>query len=110
MRFVINQKLLSIAGKYFIKDELGNDAFVVKGNFSLPRKYRVYDMQNNEIVRIKKRMFRLLPRFDYYKEIRWFAMQNANSLLSRSMSFSASTCKSKARFSPSTTRLSATAS
>ena len=29
MRFVINQKLLSIAGKYFIKDELGNDAFVV---------------------------------------------------------------------------------
>ena len=67
MRFVINQKLLSIAGKYFIKDELGNDAFVVKGNFSLPRKYRVYDMQNNEIVRIKKRMFRLLPRFDYYK-------------------------------------------
>lgn len=24
-------------------------------------------MQNNEIVRIKKRMFRLLPRFDYYK-------------------------------------------
>ncbi len=67
MRFVINQKLLSIAGKYFIKDELGNDAFVVKGNFSLPRKYRVYDMQDNEIVRIKKRMFRLLPRFDYYK-------------------------------------------
>ena len=67
MRFVINQKLLSIAGKYFIKDELGNDAFVVKGNFSFPRKYRVYDMQNNEIVRIKKRMFRLLPRFDYYK-------------------------------------------
>lgn len=38
MRFVINQKLLSIAGKYFIKDELGNDAFVVKGNFSLPQK------------------------------------------------------------------------
>ena len=104
MRFVINQKLLSIAGKYFIKDELGNDAFVVKGNFSLPRKYRVYDMQNNEIVRIKKRMFRLLPRFDYYKG------DTMVCYAKRSMSFSESTCKSKARFSPSTTRLSATAS
>ena len=41
MRFVINQKLMSIAGKYFIKDELGNDAFVVKGNFSLPKIPRV---------------------------------------------------------------------
>lgn len=67
MRFVINQKILSIAGKYFIKDEQGNNVFVVKGNFALPRKYRVYDMQDREIVRIKKRMFRLLPRFDFYK-------------------------------------------
>lgn len=110
MRFVINQKLLSIAGKYFIKDELGNDAFVVKGNFSLPRKYRVYDMQNNEIVRIKKRMFRLLPRFDYYKGDAMVCYAKRKVPLSRNMSFSASTCKSKARFSPTTTRLSATAS
>lgn len=87
MRFVINQKLLSIAGKYFIKDELGNDAFVVKGNFSLPRKYRVYDMQNNEIVRIKNVCSVCFRASITIREIRWFAMQNANSLLSRSMSF-----------------------
>lgn len=42
MRFVINQKLLSIAGKYFIKDELGNDAFVVKGNFASVNKGTLY--------------------------------------------------------------------
>ena len=110
MRFVINQKLLSIAGKYFIKDELGNDAFVVKGNFSFPRKYRVYDMQNNEIVRIKKRMFRLLPRFDYYKGDTMVCYAKRKFSFKPNMSFSASTCKSKARFSPTTTRLSATAS
>lgn len=67
MRFVIKQKIVSIAGKYFIKDESGNDVFLVKGNLALPRKYRVYDMQKNEVVRIKKRMFRLLARFDFYK-------------------------------------------
>ena len=60
MEFIVNQKLVSLTGKYFIKDKSGNDVFVVKGSFSLPRKFRVFDMQGKEIVCVKKRMFRLL--------------------------------------------------
>ena len=67
MEFIVNQKLVSLTGKYFIKDKSGNDVFVVKGSFSLPRKFRVFDMQGKEIVCVKKRMFRLLERFDFYE-------------------------------------------
>lgn len=80
MEFVVKQKLVSLTGKYFINDKEGNDVFLVKGSFSLPRKFRVYDMQGKEIVCVKKRMFRLLKRFDFYEGgEKKFVMQSKNS-------------------------------
>lgn len=67
MRLIIKQKVVSVAGKYFIKDREDRDVYVVKGSYTFPKKYRVFDMQDREIVKIKKKFFRIFfATFDFF--------------------------------------------
>lgn len=73
MRLIIKEKIISLSGKYYIKDREGNDKFLVKGNFALPRKFRIYDAATEkEIIMIKKRMFRfnIFASFRFYVDNR----------------------------------------
>lgn len=67
MRLIVKQKIVSLAGKYFIKDRDDNDVYVVKGSYFFPKKYWITDMQEKEIIKIKKKMFRLFATFDFYQ-------------------------------------------
>jgi Uncharacterized conserved protein len=64
MRLVIKEKIISITGKYFIKDREGNDVFEVKGNFGIMKKFKIFDMQQNLIIQIKRKL-RFMATFDF---------------------------------------------
>lgn len=80
MRFVVKEKLISISGKYYIKDENDKDVYVVKGSFSIPKKYRVFDMSGKEIIKVKKRLFRIFATVDF--------IQNDNIICTAKRKFS----------------------
>jgi uncharacterized protein YxjI len=46
MRYVVRQKIFSLGDSFTIKDEGGNDIFVVRSQFlSLGHKLRIYDLR-----------------------------------------------------------------
>ncbi len=70
MRFVVRQKVFAFGDNFAIKDEIGNDCYMVKGKvFALGNKLRIYDMQGQELVYIEQKLFRFLPEYSiYYKD------------------------------------------
>lgn len=60
----IKQKLLSLAEQFKVKDAHGNDVYYVEGSFfKIPKTFTIYNMQDEEIARIKKKVFAFLPKF-----------------------------------------------
>ena len=48
MKLIIKNKLVTVGGSSFVKDENDNDKFVVKGKiFSITHKKKIYDMNGN---------------------------------------------------------------
>lgn len=67
MRYVMKQKLFSWADDFAIKDEAGNDVFLVDGKaFSLMKQFSFQDMTGKELAAIK-REFSLGATYDIYK-------------------------------------------
>ncbi|MBN1916472.1 MAG: LURP-one-related family protein [Verrucomicrobia bacterium] len=67
MRYVLKQKLLSLASDFVIRDADARDVFFVKGRvFSLGAKLSFQDMQGNEIVFIKQRLLAWRPTYEIY--------------------------------------------
>jgi uncharacterized protein YxjI len=65
MKYSIKQKFFSLADSFTIKDDRGNDAFIVKGKFfSFRKKLRFMDMSDKELCLIQQRLFKLLPQYD----------------------------------------------
>lgn len=58
MRLIVKEKIISLTGKYFIKDTNDNEVYEVKGSFSMPKKFYIRDMDGKEVITIKKRFFR----------------------------------------------------
>lgn len=64
MRYVIRQRIFSIGDKFTIKDEAGEDIYVVQGQWlSIGKKLRIYDMGGNELCYIEQQVFRLMPEY-----------------------------------------------
>lgn len=60
----IKQKLLSLAEQFKVKDAHGNDVYYVEGSFfKIPKTFTIYNMQDEEIARITKKVFAFLPKF-----------------------------------------------
>ena len=62
MKLYIKQKVFSWGDKFTVKDEAGNDTYVVEGEvFSCGKKLHVYDMLGTEVAFIKQEVFSFLP-------------------------------------------------
>jgi uncharacterized protein YxjI len=68
MRYVMRQKLLSLADNFTIKDENERDAFLVKGKlFSFGDKLSFQDTEGNELVYIDQRLLNWSPTYELWK-------------------------------------------
>ena len=64
MRLYIKEKVFSIGDKFTVKDEYGEDKYLVQGEiFTLGRKLHVYDMAGREVALIKQELWTLLPKY-----------------------------------------------
>jgi uncharacterized protein YxjI len=64
MKLYIKQKVFSWADRFTVKDEKGEDKYLVEGEFfSLGKKLHVYDRNGAEIAFIQQKVFSLLPRY-----------------------------------------------
>ena len=67
MKLYIKEKVFSWGDKFFVKDALGNDKYVVEGEvFSLGKKFHVYDLMCREVAFIKQELMTFLPCFTVY--------------------------------------------
>ena len=67
MKLYIKEKVFSWGDKFFVKDALGGDKYVVQGEvFSLGKKLHIYDMLGREVAFIKQELLTLLPCFSVY--------------------------------------------
>lgn len=73
-RFNIKQQVLSMKDRFTVRDGMGQDAYYVEGEFlTLGKKLRVYDLNQQEILYIEQKLWRLLPEFDLYRQNEWVA-------------------------------------
>ena len=64
MKLYIKEKVFSWGDKFTVKDEFGNDKYMVEGEvFSWGKKLHVYDMAGNEVAFIKQEVWSFLPRY-----------------------------------------------
>ena len=69
MRYVMRQKLLSLADNFTIKNEQEQDAFLVKGKlFSFGDKLSFQDLAGNELVFIDQRLLNWSPTYELWKQ------------------------------------------
>ncbi|MCX7710240.1 MAG: LURP-one-related family protein [Clostridia bacterium] len=67
MRYIIRQKIFSFGDSFKIKDEAGNEIFMVKSQLlSFGHKLRIYDMAGNELCYIEQQLLRFMPEYDIY--------------------------------------------
>ncbi len=60
----IKQKVLSLSGKFTIKDEQEKDVYYVEGSFmKVPKTYTIMNPAREEVALITKKMFSFLPKF-----------------------------------------------
>ena len=64
MNLYIKQKFFSFKDKFTVKDEYGEDKYIVEGEFfSLGKKLHIYDMAGNEVAFIQQKLLSFLPRY-----------------------------------------------
>ena len=69
MRYVIKERIFSIADRFNIEDEYGTPQYEVVGRiFSLGNKLSIYDLDGKELIYIEEKIFRLLPEYSIYRE------------------------------------------
>ena len=60
----IKQKVLSLSGKFTVKDEQEKDVYYVEGSFmKVPKTYSIMNPAREEVALITKKMFSFLPKF-----------------------------------------------
>ena len=68
MKLYIREKVFSWGDKFTVKDQFGNDKYMVQGEvFSLGKKLHVYDMTGNEVAFIKQEIWSLLPKYYVFR-------------------------------------------
>ena len=67
MKLYIKEKLFTWGDKFTVKDEAGNDKYIVEGEiFSFGKKLHVYDTAGTEVAFIKQELFRFLPAYSVF--------------------------------------------
>ena len=69
MRYLMQQKFVSVGDDYNIKDQNGNQQFFVDGyGFSFGKRFSFQDPNRNELLDVKQRLFTFSPTFIIYKD------------------------------------------
>ena len=64
MKYYVKQKVFSLKDKFFIKDFDQNDVYKVEGKFmSISNKLQLLDMNDEEVLNTKKKLFKLFPLY-----------------------------------------------
>ena len=64
MKLYIKQKVFSLASRFNITDDEGNERYKVEGELlSLTRRLHIYDQRGEEAALIHKELFTFMPRF-----------------------------------------------
>ena len=64
MKLYIREKVFSWGDRFTVRDERGNDKYIVQGEvFSWGKKLHVYDLTGAEVAFIKQEVWSWLPRF-----------------------------------------------
>ena len=64
MKLYIKEKIFTWGDKFTVKDEHGNDKYIVEGEvFTWGKKLHVYDMDGNEAAFIKQEVWSFLPTY-----------------------------------------------
>lgn len=67
MKYQIRQRVFSLGDRYNIKDEFGDDRYVVSSEiFSFGHKLRIEDLSGNELIYIEQELFHFLPVYNIY--------------------------------------------
>lgn len=67
MRLYVNEKLLSIHNKYYIKDENKNDILEISSKvISIGAKTWVKDLDGNSLAYIEQKVLHIMPNYDIY--------------------------------------------
>ena len=68
MRYIMKQKVFSLGDRFTIRNERGEDAFVVNGEvFSLGHKLSFEDPQGNELMFIRQKVLSWGPTYEIYR-------------------------------------------
>jgi uncharacterized protein YxjI len=68
MKYIVRQKVFSLADQFSIKDEFENVRFVVKGEFfTMGKKLHLEDNNGNALFFIKQKLFNFLPVYEIYQ-------------------------------------------
>lgn len=60
----IKQKVLSLSGKFTVKDQQEKDVYYVEGSFMrIPKTYSIMNTAREEVALITKKIFSFLPKF-----------------------------------------------
>ena len=77
MKLYIKEKVFSWGDKFTVKDDFGQDKYIVQGEvFSWGKKLHIYDMAGREVLFIKQELWSFLPRYDVYRGDRHIARIN----------------------------------
>ncbi|MDQ0230895.1 LURP-one-related/scramblase family protein [Metabacillus malikii] len=63
-QFYMKQKIFSLTGKFTVKDQEGNDVYLVDGSLlRIPKTFSIKDTAGSEVALITKKIFSFLPKF-----------------------------------------------
>ena len=75
MRYILKQKLFSLGGAFYIKDDQGQDVFLVEGKvFSFGHQLSFRDMAGNELAFIRQKVLSWGPTYEIYRDGQLFAV------------------------------------
>ena len=67
MKLYINEKLISLHNRFYIKDESGKDVLEMSSQmFSIGRKTWIKDLQGNELAYMQQEILHLMPHYNIY--------------------------------------------
>lgn len=67
MKLYINEKLISLHNRFYIKDESGKDVLEMSSKmFSIGRKTWIKDMQDNELAYMQQEILHLMPHYNIF--------------------------------------------
>jgi uncharacterized protein YxjI len=63
-KLIVNGKIFSLAGEFWVTDENENPRYQIKGSFlKIPKYFQILDENGQELARVTHKVFSLLPKF-----------------------------------------------